>query len=159
MDNLELIEYMCNKLGISLELHGKDLDWTAVGMVKGHLVYVLNRWSKLLFNVIYGQQYSNCPAIFSNHKLEFNALNCRTTLEIFVSSIHSFKVDGLNLCISNPFYGFIDVLKCTSLEEAKIACDLHYPNDISREVFEKVAAKEKTLDKQKALWWNALNQV
>ena len=49
------------------------------------------------------------------------------------------KIDGIrSLRIGNPFFGFTQVLDCTSVEEAKIACDLHWPKNLADDTIEKV---------------------
>ena len=144
-DCVSLLQYMCKKIGIdvSCKIMHTHIDYPHSygcidGTCCGHELH-MNKDIMKYANVFYSRSlnYYSIHSMFNGSYDVVDAL-----LFEFVSRIRSFSINGLKLCIGNPYFGFIGITECKTLDEAKIAVDLFYPDDISHDVIEAVMENE-----------------
>ena len=143
-DCISLLRYMCKKIGIdvSCKIMNTRIDYPHLyrciaGTCCGHELH-MNKDIMKYANVYYSRALN-----YSIHSMFSYSYDVVDALMFeFVFRIRSFGINGLKLCIGNPYFGFIDIMECKTLDEAKIAVDLFYPDDISCNVTEAVMEKE-----------------
>lgn len=137
-DNFELLDYMCSKLGIKLEI----CNDAVFGTVLGFPFYLHENLSSinestvmnnlLLRDYIVYRPSASMP-IYEPFSLKLNAID--NFLKVFIQSIDEFRFyDGPSCHIVNQFFEADSILHSKSLWEAKIQVDLTCPNDYSSKI-------------------------
>ena len=129
-DCIEVLSYLCQKLGIALHNAMQDVWY---GEVCGEPTYIMvdptyaiglgSHKAHNILNVFDG--------ITGYPSLVFSSRDASFYLKLFLAT-RSFKIGKLrSVMIGNPWYGEESVIHCGSVDEAKVAADLVFPRDES----------------------------
>ena len=123
-DCLEVITYLCSKIGIDV-IETKTQDkW--LGMVLDYKLAPRLSLESLMRDSMY----------LDTSAFQWNYSQIQTTLVGMCKSIYEFQVVGLDARIVNPFYGADSILEATCKEEAIIAADMFFPDNYSKRVLD-----------------------
>ena len=141
-DWLEVLVYICKKMGISVRFE----KWPAYvdARVYGYELMMIESLAKMT------DELADQPVMLLNIAshidyqpvMHFHVTDIFRFMQAFCLYVKTFKVHGLNVTIVNKFFGAKDILSATSVDEALIKADLWFPGDMSEEVISFIAKKE-----------------
>lgn len=141
-DWLEVLVYICKKMGISVRLE----KWPAYvdARVYGYELMMIESLGEMTDELADQPIMLLDIASHIDHQpvMHFHITDIFRFMKAFCSYVKTFKVYGLNVNIPNKFFGAKDILNATSVDEAFVKADLWFPGDVSEEVISFIAKKE-----------------
>ena len=138
-DCIEVLSYLCQKLGITLCNAMQDVWYGEVCGEPTYMMvdptYAIGLGSPKTHNIlhIYDRSTGYPSFVFSSRDASFY-------LELFLAA-HAFKIEKLrSVRIGNPWYGEESIIHCGSVDEAKVTADLVFPRDESAKTRKMVSA-------------------
>ena len=136
-DSIDLLIYMCGKMGIWLYRNKGYLQSTAYerwkGTVLGYAIVPMLTLDAPTIKVLYG--------ICIDGKFEWYRYNAYYSLKALCLWIRGFRLYGFNVVVENPFLKAKSILDAKSKEEALIQVDLMFPGDNSKKVHAYIVEK------------------
>lgn len=136
-DSIDLLIYMCGKIGIWLYRNKGYLQSTAYerwkGTVLGYAIVPMLTLDAPTIMVLYN--------ICIDGKFEWYRSNAYYVLKTLCLWIRSFRLYDFNAIIENPFLKAKSILDAKSKEEAFIQADLWFPGDNSNKVHAYIVKK------------------
>ena len=127
-DCIEVLSYLCQKLGITLCIAMQDVWYGEVCGEPTYLMvdptYAIDLGSHKAHNILHMFDGST-----GYPSLVFSSRDASFYLKLFLAT-RSFKIGKLrSVRIGNPWYGEESLIHCGSVDEAKVTADLVFPGD------------------------------
>ena len=136
-DSIDLLIYMCGKIGILIYGNKGYLRSTAYERWKGTVL----DYAMVPMLTLDAPTIKVTDDICIDGKFEWYRYNAYCALKALCLWMRSFRLYGFNVIIENPFLKAKSILDAKSKEEAFIQADLWFPGDNSNKVHAYIVEK------------------